>query len=352
MPDWTASMQQTFEFYKVDPSTWKNTELVDVITSCSVNRDSSSSTLGYATIETTDALDECYIRPYLVTIQNGVTEKFPLGTYLVQTPSISFDGKSSSISMDAYTPLIELKEKMPPLGYTINSETEIMTLASSLCTENVRAPVVAASSDDTLYSDFVANLDDTWLTFLTDLIANADYTFALDDLGRIMFAPDQDTAALQPVWTYDDDNSSILYPDIEDERDLYGIPNVVEVVYTMDTGYLYSRVSNDDESSPISTINRGREIVYRDTNPSLSGTPTQEALDDYATALLRSLSCLEHTITYSHGYCPVRLGDCVMLNYQRAGLANVKAKVTSQNISCTTGCKVEETAVYTTQLWR
>ena len=41
-----------------------------------------------------------------------------------------------------------------------------------------------------------------------------------------------------------------------------------------------------------------------------------------------------------------------MLNYQRAGLKYVKAKVISQSISCETGCPVEETAIYTTKLWR
>lgn len=350
--DWLSSMQQTYEFYIVDPGTWKDKTLLEDVESCTIERDASASTLGSASIQCTTLLGECYVRVYLIAIQNGVKNKVPLGTFLVQTPSTSFDGKNATYTMDAYTPLIELKGDYPPVGYTVFAGADTMTIAMQLCRESMQAPVVAASSDHTLYSDFVANLDDTWLSFLTDLIANADYTFALDELGRVLFAPEQDTASLQPVWTYTDDNSSILYPDVEDERDLYGIPNVVQVVYSTDTGYLFSEVINDDENSSVSTVNRGRRVVYRDSNPSLNGEPTQEILDEYATALLRSLSCLEHTITYTHGYCPVRLGDCVMLNYQRAGLKYIKAKVTNQSIKCETGCTVEETAVYTTQLWR
>ena len=135
-------------------------------------------------------------------------------------------------------------------------------------------------------------------------------------------------------------------------HDLYDIPNVVEVIYSGDNGCLLSRIVNNDENSPISTVNRGREIVYRDTNPNLSGVPTQEMLDEYATQLLRNLSCLEHKITYTHGYCPVRVGDCVMLNYEKANIKNVRAKVVSQSIKCETGCPVQETAVFTTKLWR
>lgn len=352
MIDWTSSMQQTFEFYLVDPATWKDQRLIDTITECTINRDLSSSTLGSATINCNEVMDECYIRAYLVVNQNGYIEKIPLGTVLVQTPSIRFDGKKKSMSMDAYTPLIELKSTVPPIGYSILEKSNTMGVAANLCRENMRAPVVPITVDTELPSDFVSNLDDTWLSFLTDLIFNAKYRFGLDELGRIIFEPEQDTASLRSVWTYNDDNSSILYPDITNERDLYGIPNVVEVVYSTGVGYMFSRIVNDDENSPVSTVSRGREVVYRENNPNFAGVPSQEYIDNYATQLLRNLSCLEHTITYKHSYCPVRIGDCVTLNYKRAGISNIKAKVISQSIKCETGCPVEETAVYTTKLWR
>lgn len=352
MIDWTSSMQQKFEFYIVDPATWKDEKLITAIKSCDINRESSSSSLGSATLTTTESLGECYVRIYLIAIQNGVTEKIPLGTFLIQTPSINFDGKSTSITMDAYTPLIELKGVMPPIGYTLLKNQPIMVNASNICRENMRAPIVSVVTDQKLESNFVANLDDTWLSFITDLIAVAKFKFGLDEMGRVIFEPEQDTASLQAVWTYDDGNSSILYPDLGDEHDLYGIPNVVEVVYSTDAGYKFSRIVNDDENSPISTVNRGREVTYRVTDPNFTGIPTQEYIDEYARSLLRSLSSLEHKITYRHGYCPVRVGDCVILNYERAGLHNVKAKVISQSIRCETGCPVEETAVYTTKLWR
>lgn len=352
MIDWTSSMQQTFEFYLVDPATWKDQRLIDTITECTINRDLSSSTLGSATINCNEVMDECYIRAYLVVNQNGYTDKIPLGTVLVQTPSIRFDGKKKSMSMDAYTPLIELKSTVPPIGYSILEKSNTMGVAANLCRENMRAPVVPITVDTELPSDFVSNLDDTWLSFLTDLIFNAKYRFGLDELGRVIFEPEQDTASLRSVWTYNDDNSSILYPDITNERDLYGIPNVVEVVYSTGVGYMFSRIVNDDENSPVSTVSRGREVVYRENNPNFAGVPSQEYIDNYATQLLRNLSCLEHTITYKHSYCPVRIGDCVTLNYKRSGISNIKAKVISQSIKCETGCPVEETAVYTTKLWR
>lgn len=352
MTDWTKSMQQTFEYYIVNPATWKDVRRINNVKSGSITRDLGVETLGSATFDIEEPLGECYIRVYLITIQNGAKDKYPLGTYLIQTPSSRFDGKNKIVSVDAYTPLLELKENPPPIGYSVLKDTNIMETAYKITKEQVRAPVVAAACTETLFSDFVANTDDTWMTFLNDLMANAKHTFALDELGRILFSPKQDMASLQPVWTFDDSNSSILYPEINMDYDLYGIPNVVEVIYSSDDRCYYSRVVNDDSNSPTSTVSRGREIIHRVTEPILYGNPTDEQVNEYAVRLLRSLSSIEYTVNYSHGYCPVKIGDCVRLNYSKAGLNGIKAKVISQSIKCEPGCPVSEKAVFTANLWR
>lgn len=351
MVDWLSSMQQTFEYYIVDPATWKDVKRLDTVKSCTVNRDSSVETLGSATIDVTKSVGECYIRVYLVVIQNGVTERISLGTFLVQTPNSSFNGKVDNISLDAYTPLLELKENPPPLGFSVLKDDNIMQNAYMLVRENARAPVVAAECDMNLHYDFVAEPSDTWLSFLIYLISNAKYEFDLDETGRILFAPKQDIASLQPVWTYTDDNSSILYPEISINDDLYNIPNVVEVIYSNASDYYYARVVNDDPNSPVSTVNRGRIITHRDTNPDLAGNPTEEEIQKYAEQLLRNLSSVECTVSYTHGYCPVRRGDCVRLDYRKAGITNVKAKVIYQSIKCVPGCPVTEKAIFTKKLW-
>lgn len=352
MADWLSSMQQTFEYYTVDPGTWKNDKKIQNVKSCTISRDSEAETLGSATFEVTDSIGESYIRVYLVTIQNGVRETHPLGTFLVQTPSSTFDGSSRGVTMDAYTPLLELKENPPPIGYSIFKDKNIMENAIKLTRENVRAPIVTCTCEEVLYNDFVANTNDTWLSFISDLMANAKYEFGLDELGRILFLPVQDTASLQPVWTYTDDNSSILQASVSMDHDLFGVPNVVEVVYSTDKENYYARAVNDDPNSPTSTVNRGRELTYRVTNPDSLGNPTEDMIQAYAKSVLRELSSIEYTITYTHGYCPVRLGDCIRLNYEKAGLIDIKAKVISQSIKCEAGCQVQEKAVFSTKLWR
>ena len=350
--DWSESMEQSFEYYEVDPNTWKDIRKIENVKSCSIDRDESSDTLGSASISIVDTLGETYIRAYLLIRQNGNNFRVTLGTFLVQTPSSDFDGKNRNVTMDCYTPLLELKENPPPLGYTLMKGENIMERAYEICRENCRAPVVETKLEKVLEANFVSNTDDTWLVFLQDLLAQAKYKFYLDEEGKILFAPIQKLEQLKPVWTFNDDNSSILYPDINLEHDLYGIPNVVEVVCSTGTEMYTARVVNDDPNSPTSTVNRGREILYRETSPNIQGIPSVEQINEYAEALLEELSSVEYQVSYKHGYCPVRVGDCVRLNYEKADLKDVKAKVISQSINCETSCSVDETAVFTRKLWK
>lgn len=354
MPDWTKSMQQSFEYYTVDPRTLADIKRLNNVKTASFSKDLDSETLGSATIDVTNSTGEQYIRGYLKTVQNGITEKFALGTVMSQTPSSSFDGKVLDVSMDCYTPLIELKEKYPPLGYTVAKGTNIMEAAYDLVTRNCRVPVIEATSDMVLQYDVVANTNDTWLSFVIYLISNANYELGLDPKGTILFLPKQDVEALQPVWTFDDSNSSILYPDITVSHDLYGIPNAIEVLYSYGSKFEYVKVVNDDPNSIISTHPncRGREILFRDTEPSLRGYNTPEQIKEYAERRLKELSVIEYSVSFTHAYCPVRIGDCVRLNYAKAGINGINAKIISQNIKAEPGCPVSTKAIFTSKLWR
>lgn len=351
-PDWSSSMQQTYEYYIVDPATWSDLEKLDNVENCTITRDLENETKGSASITSETDLSEKYVRCYLIAFQSGYTYKIPIGTHMYQAPGFDYNGKRHIVSQDGYTPLIELKESMPPVGYALRKSDQIMALAYSIAIEHMRAPLIDCDNTKTLSKNFVSDVNDTWLTFLTDLIGTAGYEFAIDALGQIFFEATKDTSALQPVYIYNDDNSSILYPEVKMQRDLYGVPNVVEVVYSPSDGTpIYARAANNNKDSIVSIKSRGREVVHRETNPEVPEGATQDDLKEYATQLLKNLSAFEYQITYTHGYCPVELGDCVELNYERAGINHVKARVIRQVIKCEPGCPVEETAVYTQQLW-
>lgn len=351
MPDWTKSMQQTHEYYLVDPNTWMDRNRLDTVKSATLSRDLGAETLGSASFDLDELLGEAYIRTYLITNQNGVVERFALGTYLVQTPSQKFNGISKTVTVDAYTPLLELKDNQPEIGFSLLKDEPIMERAYMLARSNMRAPVVRTNNTKKLVDNFIAESNDTWLSYTSDLISQVDYRYDIDPYGKILYAPAQQLDSMTPTYTFNDDNSSILYADVDIDHDLYGIPNVVEITYSSGGVFHYAKVKNENPNSPVSIPSRGREIVYRENNPSFGALPSQSMIEEYAEKILRNKSTLQYTITYTHGYCPVTIGDCVRLNYKAAGLNNIKAKIISQSISCVPGTPVSEQAIFTKNLW-
>lgn len=344
-------MKQTYRYFIVDPATWGDKKELRHVESASIRFNVKDETIATASFKVDEDLGETYIRPYLETFQNGLTERFPLGTFLVQTPTESFNGMYKSTQLSAYSPLLEVRDVYPPIGFTCMKDENIMERVYDILKEYARVPVIEPRCEKTLIADYVADPSNTMLTYLSTLLSVAEYRFDLDELCRVGFMPIQRFDTMQPVWTYNDDNASILYPEVTSERDLYGIPNVVEVIYSGPDGAVFATAENNDPDSPTSIVRRGRRVMLRETNPNFTGLPTKEMAQEYADRLLEEKSSLEYSITYSHGYCPVRVGQAVRLNYKAAGLENVKAVVTSQNIELSEGCKVEETATYTKKLW-
>ena len=168
--DWTKSMQQTYEYYKVDPDSWRDSEQLLNVTASSIVFDDSTDTKASATIDIVGESEECYVRIYLVAIQNGGTFKEPLGTFLVQTPTKKFNGKYTSETLDAYSPLTELKEKYPPIGYALLKNTPIIEHHKIFvgCTSSTIPTITLGNNDFSfreLFEEWEIRIDDIWQPF-------------------------------------------------------------------------------------------------------------------------------------------------------------------------------------------
>ena len=372
MIDWTKSMKQTYEFYIVNPVTGLNVKKLDTVTSASVSRDITSNMQVSGSIDYDGELDEEYVRIYLVAEQNNEVEKIPLITMLCQTPSTSFNGKRKTTSITGYSPLVEMQDVYPPFGYTIPAYKPgffISDLIYDICSENVRTKVleiphsldttntdpIEKISKETFVNAYVSDPSKSWFELFNDLVGIIGYIARVDELGKIYFEKTQTLSKMKPTYTFDANNSSILSSDLTIDRDLYGIPNVIEIICTLIDGNTISKtVVNDDKNSSTSTVSRGRKVVRREINPDQLGKiskDNQNRIEEYAYSILEKVNTLEYRISYSHGYCGNNVGDCVRINYPSAGIVNEKAYVISQKIDCKTGCMVEETAILTKKLF-
>lgn len=346
--NWTKGYQVTFEYWEVDPGSFANRRRLTAVESSEITRDVSDETLGDATMTLGEFLDEeTYIRIYLCVTQGNDYERIALGTFLAQTPTAKMDGKAVERPLELSTPLKELADDCPPPGYTVRKNADAIAAATTIFSRH-HVRVKRSTASATMPRDVVANDSDTWLSFGKAVLEAVDMELTLDPYGEVGFAPVRDSGALAESWTFADDAISILMPEAELTCDWHEVPNTVEVIVSDASSHVRAVAVNDDPDSPVSTVRRGRTVLERVMNP--EGVSTQSQANSYARRKLRELSCSERTLTYTHGYCPVRIGDCVRIAYG-AHSFDCRAKVVRQVIRCSTDLEVEETAKYAEVLW-
>lgn len=347
MIDWTKPLKEHYEVYEVSPLTWKEIRQIP-FKNGDISRNLDTDTLGSANFFLTEYVGECYVRTYLVVEQDGHEEKFVVGTHIIQSPANTFSGICNSITTKAYTPLIELKEKYPPLYYMLEKGGDVNAFVYRMMRNNMRCPMVRDAKIEAISKyDVVADANDTYLDFLKNILSQNELRMTLSPEGEVSIIKDVPYVARQTKWHYTTDENSIICPSISITKDMYEIPNVVEIYCSTEKGYSTIIKKNENPNSPTSIQARGREIVHRVTNPSLVGIPSEFELENYANKLLKQLSTITVELSYRHAYCPVNVGDSVIIDYPAAGIKNKKCMVKSQNIDLKPGGLVSEEAVYT-----
>ena len=333
-------MAVTYRYCAVDPATWVDNAAIEAVEESTIEYDLELATRGKMSLTSATDIGEQYIRCYM---DDGGAEHC-IGTFLAQTASAEHDGRIKRWKVDAYSPLLELKDDCPPLGYYAASGKDPVKEALSLANSHCRAPVNIAESGQSLTEDFPAKVEENWLDFLTSLLSKYNHRLMVAPNGCVYAAPIRQERAMRHVFEYNDGNASIIQADITDERDLYGIPNVVEVVAP---NGMRSEARNENPDSMLSVQRRGRVIRLRETSPELPDGYTQDDVDGYAQRLMEAKSLVTHTVSFTHRYVRhVGVGDCVLLDFARAGI-HAPAIIRAESADCTKDALVKTTATYT-----
>lgn len=349
--DWARSMQLTWRYCLVDPDTWDDVEVLDGVTSCSVSWDSSTETLVSGSLEVDEGFpeDECYVRVWCDATQDGRTERFAVATLLCQASSDSSEGTKRTFSVEAHSPLLELQDDSPPVGWAASGQVD--DAIALICT-HMRAPLRGYESSKELASPVVAGEDDTWLSMLWAILDSAELTVLVDGTGEASIEPKSAMWSLAPVMTLSDtDERGVLWADMGRETSIFGIPNRMEVIWSSGPTSYHAVATNDDPSSPTSTVKRGRIVSRRETNPEgLMGSPSQEAVDDFAERRLREESVVTRTYSLRAGYMPLWLGMAAKLELTKLN-ANEVARIDAMDIQCDVEAAMDLTLTSTRELW-
>lgn len=326
--DWSKGIEAKYYGSFIDKDTWRDMERFE-ITGGSIKR-STGDLIESADIECKNYTHgEQWIRIWMDARQNGATEHIPMFTGLATSPEDSVNGNLVSNSLECYSVLKPLQDILLPRGWYAPQgagETVVRDLLSK-----TPAPVYVEENTPRLKQNIIAEESETYLSMLQKVILALDWRIRIKGDGTVQVVPYPKEISGKFSVDYD-----TIKPEFSRNYDWYKCPNVFRAVSGDD-----SAVAIDDSiDSPLSTVNRGREIWSEETSCNLN---IGETLYEYAQRRLKESQMVATKVSYDRRYDPnILVTDYVTIDY-----AQIKGTycVTSQSIEIGYGANTTEEAI-------
>jgi hypothetical protein len=260
------------------------------------------------------------IQPYaLLRMRDGQYIEFPLGIFLLSSPTRKDSNNNVYRDVEAYDGLLILRDDKFDTRYTVRAGTNyrqavIDILASAGITKhNIE------QTDKVLPVDMEFEPGKEKLEAINALLQAINYTpIHVDVYGYFTSMTYRSPSIRSAEYTYKDDELSIIYAGMEEELDLFNVPNKWVVVCSNADQSLFSTYTNDNPNSPTSTVSRGRTIVdYRE----VTDIADQQSLDAYVQRIAFEASQVYGKLTFETALNPLHdYMDVLQIEYSALGI--------------------------------
>jgi len=245
------------------------------------------------------------IQPWFILhMPTGGTVEWPLGIFLLESPSGKTKGKLRSRNIGAYDKTIIIDQDRFDERHFIEAGTNFVGAITRILNTAGITKVNIAETHLTLPSDRELPIGMKKLHAVNELLSSINYTSVRVDEAGFMRADPYVEPARRPVTqVYNADKDSIVHPEISESLDIAGRPNVfIRVSVNVEKcTEMVATFANNDPQSPISTINRGRRIVNFEE---IHGIANQETLESHVRRIgIESTSAFSH-LTFSSALMP------------------------------------------------
>ena len=310
MIDWSRGYSASYYAEKVDPATWRDVGVIE-ITDGTIKRENEGKRQS-ADINCINCQIpiEQWIRVYMDIEQAGSSAHIPLFTGLATTPDNDMNGALSKNTLACYSVLKPAEDIGLERGWYAMAGANAGDIIKDLLFASP-APVEIEDSIPSLFETIVAEDNETCLSMLDKVLDAIGWRLRIDGDGTIRILP----PASEAVASFDPIEHDVIEPNIKINQDWSACPNVyVAVSSSGETGI----ARDDDPSSPLSTISRGREVWMRKSGVTLADN---ESIVEYAARMLREAQRAELIASYTRRYVPeVMPGDLIGLKYPEQGL--------------------------------
>lgn len=228
--------------------------------------------------------------------------EWPQGVFLLTTPRrrVSRAGVVTR-EVEGYDQLQVYADDVLTGRYSLAAGTVVTAAVQTLLASVLSPPAVSVSPHaGTLAAAKEWEPGTPKLHVINDLLGMINYeSLSFDEEGVALVRPYRSPAERPEEYTYADDHHGLVYPELEQEMDLWAVHNRwVLVVSEPDQPPLVATYTNSDPSSPTSTVRRQRTITDFRTE--------LEAVD--LTALQAKAARLAFEASQVYEYVPFRTG--------------------------------------------
>lgn len=261
------------------------------------------------------------IRPWFhLRMPDGGEASWPLGIFLLSTPTVDFDGAGKERDVEAYDQIVILMEDLVEDRYVVDSGVNYIEEVRSLLSSSGVTDTAIISSDKTLPSSRDWAPGTSKLKIVNDLLESINFTpLHFNSSGRASSTHYQRPNERGPGYEYIADRKSVLSPGLSVELDLFEIANKwVATVSEADRPPLKSVYTNSNPESPTSTVQLGRTIVdFREVDAA-----DQESLDSRVERIASEASQVYEIVDIETALMPHHENnDIVKVTYPEADLS-------------------------------
>lgn len=207
--------------------------------------------------------------------------EWPQGVFLLSTPKRSVNSSGLiTREIEAYDLLQVYADDKVASRYTVDASTAYMTVIQSLLGPMPQRP---APSIPPLATGLPVAKE--WepgtskLKIINDLLGAVNHeSLSFNEYGGAVIRPYVNPADRAPEFTYASDQYGLIVPDLDQELDLFTVPNRWVLVFSEpEVPPLVATYTNSNPASPTSTVRRGRTITDFRTEQEAADLATLQA---------------------------------------------------------------------------
>lgn len=306
--DWSKGYIAEYYISIVDPASWRDGERIEVKSGSTSRTDEGLRQSADISVGSFDKSTEHWIRVWLNVEQDGASEHVPLFTGLASVPSESIGTSTKNVPLECYSVLKPAEDIRLERGWYapagMSGEEIIKNLLSV-----TPAPVEVEKGSPLLMDYIIAEDNENRLTMTDKILKAIGWRLRIAGDGRIIVGP----PPTEPVCVFGDEYDVIQGP-VEVGDDWYKCPNVFRAI----SGDMAAVARDDSEDSPLSTVNRGREVWGEESSCDLNDG---ESLEEYAARRLKEEQRVIKDLAYKRAFRPdVLPSDVIRLHYPGYGI--------------------------------